>query len=333
MASVEALSEPREIRDDRRGRSRRRGQVTGFSVAICKLRTGYSPRHGVLNEDHIVRLVATPEAWPPLVVQRSTMRVVDGNHRLAAARRLGLVSLPVTFLDAGDDDAVVEAIRLNAHHGLPLTLAERRDAARELLRLHPFWSDRSIAKAAGLSAGTVSQLRSAILLQGSAGKGWEKTKDGMKPARRTGLDGRSRPVDPLLTRSLVAQEVEADWSASLRTIAARTGVSPETVRSVRRSLISASGEHETCSDSVPTEVDPSTAHLPPLRTDPAFLSTEEGKQFLKWFFSRDIDLAEARKLADTVPLGRVYDVIDEAQARAAAWSSFACYLRERISKS
>jgi ParB-like chromosome segregation protein Spo0J len=333
MASVEALSEPREIRDDRWATSPPRGEATGSSVAISELRTGYSPRHGALNEDHIARLAATPEAWPPLVVQQSTMRVVDGNHRLAAARRLGLVTLPVIFLDAGDDDALVEAIRLNAHHGLPLTLAERRDAARELLRLHPFWSDRSIAKAAGLSAGTVAQLRSVTLLEAAGCKGFEKTKDGIKPVRRTGLDGRSRPVDPQLTRSLVAREVESDWSASLRTIAARTGVSPETVRSVRRSLVAATGEHEPCGGPLPAEVSPSIIHVPPLRRDPAFLSTEEGKQFLKWFLSRDIDLDEARRLADTVPLGRVYDVIDEAQARAAAWNSFASYLRERISRS
>jgi DNA-binding Lrp family transcriptional regulator len=202
-----------------------------------------------------------------------------------------------------------------------------------LLRLHPFWSDRSIAKAAGLSAGTVAQVRSAVLLQGSTAKGWENTKDGMKPARRTGLDGRSRPVDPVLTRSLVAREVEADWSASLRTIAARTGVSPETVRSVRRTLLETGGKQEPGLGPSPAEVNASTVHLPPLRHDPAFLSTEEGTQFLKWFFSRDIDLGEARRQADTVPLGRVYDVIDEAQARAAAWNSFACYLRERICRS
>jgi ParB-like chromosome segregation protein Spo0J len=333
MALVEALSEPREIRDDRPAAARRRGEAANSSVAIRELRTGYSPRQGALNEDHIARLAATPEAWPPLVVQRSTMRVVDGNHRLAAARRLGLVALPVAFLNAGDDDAVLEAIRLNTHHGLPLTLTERREAARELLRLHPFWSDRSIAKAAGLSAGTVTQLRSATLLEGSAAKGGEKTRDGVKPARRTGLDGRSRPVDPVFIRSLVAREVEADWSASLRTIAARTGVSPETVRAVRRTLMSTGGEHEPCLRPSAAEAHPPSAPLPPLRNDPAFLSTPEGKQFLKWFFSRDIDLAEARKLADTVPLGRVYDVIDEAQTRAAAWNSFACYLRERIPRS
>lgn len=43
--------------------------------------------------------------YQPIVVQRSTKRVLAGNHRLKAARALGRETIPVWWLDVDDDEA------------------------------------------------------------------------------------------------------------------------------------------------------------------------------------------------------------------------------------
>jgi hypothetical protein len=41
-------------------------------------------------------------------------------------------------------------MKLNAAHGLPLSLADRKAAARRILGSYSDWSDRSIAAIAGI---------------------------------------------------------------------------------------------------------------------------------------------------------------------------------------
>ena len=102
---------------------------------------------------------------------------------------------------------------------------ERRDAAEDLLRTHPEWSDRRVAELCGVSPKTVAQLRSEL-----PGRGEDE------PEMRVGRDGRARPVDAAARRALVAAALEERPDASLRAIARSVGVSPETVRSVRQLL-------------------------------------------------------------------------------------------------
>ncbi|MFE3193073.1 ParB N-terminal domain-containing protein [Nocardia sp. NPDC059240] len=96
---------------------------------------------------------------PAIIVHRRTMRVVDGAHRLAAAKELGHETIAVRFFDGSENEAFVLAVHANIAHGLPLSLAERKAAARRLVLSHPQWSDRLIADVAGLSHKTVSAER------------------------------------------------------------------------------------------------------------------------------------------------------------------------------
>src|SRR5271154_3832572 len=54
-------------------------------VAAKAVRVGVSVRRGPLRDDHVEALVATGGVWPPLLVHRQSLVVIDGNHRLAAA--------------------------------------------------------------------------------------------------------------------------------------------------------------------------------------------------------------------------------------------------------
>jgi ParB-like chromosome segregation protein Spo0J len=174
--------------------------------------------------DHITALAEAGGGWPPIVVHRQTMRVVDGMHRLRAARLRGDQSVEVTFFDGDADEAFVAAVRANIAHGLPLTLADRKAAAQRILGCQPHRSDRWIGQATGLAAGTVAAIRH------RAG-----TADVQGPSR-LGRDGRIRPLDPADGRLRAQQEISARPEASLREIASAAGISPATAKDVRDRL-------------------------------------------------------------------------------------------------
>ena len=200
-------------------------------VSTTSLRMGRSPRERGIDRDHVALLAEVPESWPPIVVSRRDGSVIDGQHRVAAARQLGIDRLCAVFFDGSPDDAYVEFVRCNVGHGLALTLDERRAAARRILLTHPDLSDRGVASVCGLSPKTVGRLRRET--DRGTGPGQED-RAGVK--RRVGRDGRQRPVDASAARLRIAEELERQPDASLRTIASAVGVSPETVRTVREKL-------------------------------------------------------------------------------------------------
>jgi len=201
------------------GRSGETGQEL---VAISALLPADSPRFRQECAEQIEILRESPRAFDPIVAHRATMRVIDGMQRLHAARARGQTQVEVRYFDGSAEDAFVLAVELNVHHGLPLTLAERKAATERIMDSHPQWSDRAIAARTGLSAGTVRTLREA-----------RRTP---RLATRVGRDGRSRPVDPTVGRQSAAQLLQANPRASLREIAREAGVSPGTVRSVRDTI-------------------------------------------------------------------------------------------------
>lgn len=116
----------------------------------------WQPRYSGLNPQH-VRLLAEsdPAVWPPIVVTSTVegpYEVIDGFHRLEAARSLGLDSIRcVVDSDAG----YPEAVAANIAHGLPLSSEDRKFAARWFHEQEPELSYREIAHRVGLSDKTV----------------------------------------------------------------------------------------------------------------------------------------------------------------------------------
>lgn len=62
-----------------------------------------NPRHG--DVESIEDSIRENGFYNPIVVQASTNHVLIGNHRLKAARRLGLTEAPVLFIDVDDMEA------------------------------------------------------------------------------------------------------------------------------------------------------------------------------------------------------------------------------------
>ena len=199
-------------------------------VTTSSLRMGRSPRERGIDHAHVDLLAEVPESWPPIVVSRRDRAVIDGQHRVAAAKQLGLKRLRAVYFDGSPDDAYVEFVRCNVGHGLALTLDERRAAVRRILLTHPDLSDRGVASVCGLSPKTVARLRR----ETDGGSGTRRDHPRQRSASAaTGGSGRS-------IRARRAPASRRSSSAGRRRRCgpspARSGVSPETVRSMREKL-------------------------------------------------------------------------------------------------
>ena len=122
-----------------------------------------------LDMNRVEFLTEVIEGWDPLLVYRvdSKYYLADGYHRITAAERLGLETINAEVVEGTFEDALLAGIEANSQHrGLPLTLKERKRAAELLLKTHTNWSNRRIAKIAGLSEGQLRNLRSSLENQG-----------------------------------------------------------------------------------------------------------------------------------------------------------------------
>jgi ParB-like chromosome segregation protein Spo0J len=257
------------------------------------------------------------------------MQVVDGLHRLKVARVRGDTKILVRFIDGTESDAFVLAVEANIRHGLPLSIADRKRAAVQIIGTHPQWSDRRVASATGISAGTVAELR-------------RRGGDGGNEAR-IGRDGRIRPVDGSERRRLAAELIRSDPGLSLRQVAKQVGISPETVRDVRGRL--ERGESPTPDGSRKTRTKPHAlswtepdfgavdrerlAVLERLKSDPALRLSEVGRILLRMLAMHTIDGQEWERILHGVPPHLYGVVAGFARDHAKVWAEFADHLENR----
>jgi ParB-like chromosome segregation protein Spo0J len=182
----------------------------------------------VKGEDikHVRALAEVEDELPPIVVHQATMRVIDGMHRVRAAMLSGVAYIEALLFDGAEDEAFLLAVRLNVAHGLPLSRADRTAAAVRIIHSSPQWSDRAIARAAGLSDKTVASLRR----RARASAEIPHLPD------RIGRDGRIRPFSPAAGRRVAGDLIAQNPDAAIREIALRAGISPGTARDVRERL-------------------------------------------------------------------------------------------------
>ena len=299
------------------------------TIAIDAVHVGPSMRAAGIDPRHVAALAEVAAHWPPIVVNRADSSVVDGHHRIAAARQLGLRELCVTWFDGSADDAYLEFVRCNVGHGLPLTLAERRHAARQMLRSHAERSDRAIASVCGLSPTTIARLRRELSPVEWAGD------DNRDAKGRVGLDGRMRPLNGMALRARIAQELAVRPEASLRAIAGTVGASPETVRSVRKELRAGNCAAKYATIAEPAavlvpDVAPVETRVAPPSEDRAFTDRDGGQEFVDWFEATSVDSLDPWSHIDAVPLSRVYEIADVARSRAEFWTRFAGALETRV---
>jgi DNA-binding CsgD family transcriptional regulator len=128
-------------------------------IAISDLRVTETLRNGGIDEEYVRLLAGVGVPLPPISVHFDTMRVIDGVHRLAAARLNGFTEIEVRYFHGSLTEAFRIGVMANVAHGIPLSLRDRRAAAARMIETNPQRSDRAIAKSAGISAPTVAAIR------------------------------------------------------------------------------------------------------------------------------------------------------------------------------
>jgi hypothetical protein len=181
-----------------------------------------------LDPEHVEQLAEVLDRCPPIVLS-SDGALVDGEHRVAAARRLGLTALPAVVLPAptaaGED--LIRALEANASHGLPLTRQERRDAVAAVLAVRPELSDRQTARICGVGRSVVAAVRAAHDCSGGSNG---HVND------RLGRDSKRYGTAPDGWHALLEAWLRVEPTATVRELAALTGASVGAVHNRRRDL-------------------------------------------------------------------------------------------------
>ncbi|WP_081736413.1 ParB/RepB/Spo0J family partition protein [Amycolatopsis orientalis] len=299
-------------------------------IELSRLSSVRSPRTSGEDPEHVEALLSAEWELPPILVHRPTMQVVDGLHRLKAARVRGDTKIRAKFVDGTESDAFVLAVEANIRHGLPLSLADRKRAAVQIIGTHPQWSDRRVASATGISAGTVADLRK------RGGEGGNEA--------RIGRDGRIRPVDSTERRRLAADLIRNDPGLSLRQVAKQVGISPETVRDVRGRLERGESPTPDGSRRLRTKTHPLSlteselghaldrervAVLERLKADPTLRLSEVGRILLRMLAMHSIDGQEWERILRGVPPHLYGVVAGFARDHARVWAGFADHLENR----
>lgn len=307
-------------------------------VPVSCLVAADSPRLGGLDQDH-VEVLAQREI-EPILVHRDTRRVVDGMHRLQAAKNRGEKLIPVRYLDGPVSEVFIHSVTANITHGLPLTLKDRKAAAGRILASRPDLSDRAIARITGLSPKTVGAVR--------------RTSSEEIPHSniRIGVDGRTRPLNAAQRREAARAFLAAHTEATLHEIAASAGVSTSTACEIRQQMrrntpapaptppphLHVARETPDWNRTGTTGTSAHDQHEPPgrvqrvetLAKDPSLRLTESGRALLRWLNERAPDLEAGRQLMAAVPLHCAVAVADLANAYAREWQRFASTLDQAI---
>ncbi|MFJ3284591.1 transcriptional regulator [Streptomyces sp. NPDC086669] len=293
----------------------------------------FSPRSEGEDADYVRTLAETEAEFPPILVHRSTMTVVDGAHRLRAAGLRGADHIAARFFDGDLASARLLAVATNVTHGRPLTTDDRVAAARRVLTAHPCWADRAVASLTGLSAKKVAQLRTAA--------------DTQAGASRIGRDGRWRPVDPARRRELAGELIRSNPDASLRQIAASAGLAPATVADVRarirrgESPVPGRPTDDRAAPQPRAAVAPGQRRVPPastgrpiadndvlrlfdaLRRDPSLRFSDTGRSVLRILDASALIARERDRIAATVPPHCRESLAQLAQGYAGLWKALA----------
>ncbi|MFI1888222.1 ParB/RepB/Spo0J family partition protein [Streptomyces jumonjinensis] len=321
------------------------------AVPIDALKLVDSPR--VVGEDdgHIRALAESEENFPPIVVDAGTMRVIDGAHRVRAAALRGRSEIRARLYTAVGEEAFVLAVLLNSRHGLPLTTADRRAAAARIMVGCPQWSDRRIARLAGLSPTTVAGLRNRSTVRNEQSN------------TRVGADGRTRPVSGAAGRLQARELLLGKPEMSLRELARAAGISASTAADVRarlkagddplpprlrgtapapRRIRGDAGAPVTALPHPalphPAPPHPASPHPAPseralllqrLRNDPSLRFNESGRSLLRWLSQHPAHSAELAGIAENVPAHCASTAAALIRANLEVWAAYAEELQRR----
>jgi ParB-like chromosome segregation protein Spo0J len=319
-----------------------------IAIPLNMLGPGFFLRQSGTDAAHVQLLADAASAGelPAILVQKSSMRVIDGMHRIEAARLRGERSISARAVDCSDEEAFILAVKTNSLHGLPLSRADRISGAKRILTWHRDWSDRAVAAATGLSAKTIAGLRH------------RSPDDGRDISKRLGRDGKRHPITAAEGRKRAAEYLTAHPDASLREVAREADVSLGTVHDVRTRLRrgidpmvgarsaaarkpgdqdppAASAQYRPSPDDATsllarrrTTLPPTWAAISPkLAHDPCIRYSASGREFLRWMAMHVMHPGEWKEFSETVPAHWAEDISLIADSVADSWREFADHLR------
>jgi ParB-like chromosome segregation protein Spo0J len=336
-------------------------QLPAVRVPLSSLAAAFHLRQAGADTAHVQLLAdaASAAELPPILLQKSSLRIIDGIHRVAAAKLCGEWSISARLIDCTDQEAIILAVKSNALHGLPLSRADRLASGQRILADHPDWSDRAVAGITGLSAKAIASLR---------GTATDESDGGFK---RLGRDGKRRPVVTGEGRRRAEEYLSAHPDASLREVARATDVSIGTVHDVREKI--RRGEDPRSASSRPSAIPAGKAAAagkaaitgkaatvgsatgegrserlaPPPRSlpvrpvpagaappawpavqakltgDPALRYSESGRLFLRWMATHSMQADEWRAFIEAIPQRWLNEVSRMAASMSEQWQQFA----------
>lgn len=160
-----------------------------------------------MDEDHIDRLCRAYQRGDPLppitvVTDGTSLWVVDGHHRVAAAQRAAITELPCMLIDGSRMDALRYAAQANRTHGLPRSDLDIWYALERWLMQQqhdPTLNDAVIAQIVGVESALVRRVAGMLAICGV-----------QPPANAAGGPPRGRPAG---RPSLAAPPHLSEWRA------------------------------------------------------------------------------------------------------------------------
>lgn len=293
------------------------------------------------DEAHIRRLVEVIDEVPPILVERSTCRVLDGVHRLLAARQAGRLVVPARLVTLRHPrDLLITAIQANAVHGLPLSLADRKAAAIRILASHPCYSDRAVAALVQLHPTTIARVRSLACSSaemeqlnvpgdGSVDPGSAAAEE-PPTAVRLGRDGRTRPLSAAAGKAKAREMLEESTDITLRELARAAGISLGTAHAVRNDFLRELGgcragprPRLTSFATSAASANGSDQLLTVLRSlgqDPSVARTDAGRTVLKSLRALALDPASCEQFLTAVPAHRTDEIIRVIRSCVRTWT-------------
>ena len=236
-------------------------------------------------------------------------------------------SARTVWFDGSPDENYIEFVRHNVRHGLPLTLAERRLAARRILCNRPDRSDRGIAKVCGLSPRTVGRLREEARLVG-APTAHETGRGGLAETGASARSIRPRRV-PASPKRFAAGRTRRCGHREHRGLVARNGAqrAQGDARRPDGDLVRTGGRGGDGRWSPVTKA--ARRFACPRRPG---LHRPRRRSSIRGLVRVATSVVEGHlwQYVEAVPLSRVYEIADEARRRAEFWTRFAVSIEGRV---
>ncbi len=214
--------------------------------------------------------------WPPVMADRATRKLLDGWHRVEAAKRAGVYTIAVQWVDAKEEDLFPLAVKFNLAHGVHLSKEERLKAIIRMMR--EGWTHERVAEFLGCSMGLVASAEKADDLRGKL-----KVHD---------LPGAALPMETLAEVAKLDYIFHEEIAELACDVEAKPGDVRRTVRAIKKGDIESDEEiRRTMTD--PEYLKARANALPALEADGDWMMT----------FATLVDRMETRQLTIT-PLER-----------------------------